>query len=135
VPALHILEGDSLLPWLRGPAPADWRQAAIREADDSIRTVADRLGVAPRDARLFMVFDGRFRMMRAAGRFRPMLFDLAQDPAALTGLGAAAAQQGTLAWLYGALRVCWPRATRRNTRASSSGSGTKRTSFRLLARC
>ena len=33
-----------------------------------------KLGVEPRDARLFMVFDGRYKLMHAEGGFRPDAF-------------------------------------------------------------
>jgi len=75
----HIVEGKSLLPWLRGDAPA-WRDYVISEYDYSVTPQCDKLGLQPRDARLFMVFDGRYKMMHAEGGFRPMLFDLQEDP-------------------------------------------------------
>jgi hypothetical protein len=49
--------------------------------------VAAQLGVAPRDARLFMVADTRWKYVHAPG-FRPMLFDLMNDPQELSDLGA-----------------------------------------------
>ena len=75
----HILEGRSLLPWLHGETP-DWRTYAISEFDYSSTPQAVKLGLAPKDARLFMVFDGRYKLMHAEGGFRPMLFDLQNDP-------------------------------------------------------
>ena len=75
----HILEGRSLLPWLHGETP-DWRTYAISEFDYGGRPDAAKLGLKPRDCRLFMVFDGRYKMMHAEGGFRPMLFDLETDP-------------------------------------------------------
>jgi len=39
-----------------------------------------KLGVSPRDARLFMVYDGRHKTMYAEGGMRPMLLDLREDP-------------------------------------------------------
>ncbi|MEM9581008.1 MAG: sulfatase/phosphatase domain-containing protein, partial [Pseudomonadota bacterium] len=79
VPA-HIVEGRSLMPWLQGDAPEDWRSYAISEYDYSATPMAVKLGLEPKDARLFMVFDGRFKLMHAEGGFRPMLFDLQSDP-------------------------------------------------------
>ena len=46
-----------------------------------------RLGVAPKDARLFMVCDDRWKFMHAEGGFPPMLFDLHNDPQELVDLG------------------------------------------------
>ena len=75
----HILEGRSLQPWIDGAAP-EWRDFAISEYDYSATPQCEKLGVAPRDARLFMVFDGRYKLIHAEGGFRPMLFDLERDP-------------------------------------------------------
>ncbi len=41
--------------------------------------VATRLGIEPRDARLFMVADKRWKYVHAVG-FRPMLYDLGDRP-------------------------------------------------------
>ena len=75
----HVLEGRSLLPWLHGEAP-NWRGFVVSEFDYSPTPQCARLGLAPRDARLFMVFDGRWKLTHAEGGFRPMLFDLRTDP-------------------------------------------------------
>ena len=48
----------------------------------------DVVGVSARDARLFMAFDGRRKLVHAEGGFRPMLFDLRDDPDELHDLGA-----------------------------------------------
>ncbi|QBY01006.1 phosphonate monoester hydrolase [Rhodophyticola sp. CCM32] len=75
----HIIEGRSLMPWLRGETPG-WRDVVISEYDYSVRPFADDLVSSTHDARLFMVFDGRWKMIHAEGGFRPMLFDLETDP-------------------------------------------------------
>lgn len=82
----HVLEGRSLLPFLRGEQP-EWREFAISEYDYSTAPMADELGVAPRDARLFMVADKRWKFMHAEGGFRPMLFDMDADPQEFRDLG------------------------------------------------
>jgi arylsulfatase A-like enzyme len=83
----HRLEGRSLLPLIRGgPLPA-WRDHVFSEYDYSTSQTAVRLGVKPRDARLFMVADKRWKYVHAIG-FRPMLFDLESDPNELVDLGA-----------------------------------------------
>jgi len=56
------------------------RDFAISEFDYSATPQCVKLGLEPKDARLFMIFDGRFKMMHAEGGFRPMLFDLETDP-------------------------------------------------------
>ena len=61
----HRLEGRSLLPFLRGEPPAAWRRYAISEYDYSMLPAAAKLGVEPRDARLFMVADKRWKFIHA----------------------------------------------------------------------
>ncbi|WP_204301711.1 hypothetical protein, partial [Stenotrophomonas maltophilia] len=46
------------------------------------------LGRAASECRLFMLFDGRFKYIHAPG-FRPMLFDLENDPNEFRDLGDA----------------------------------------------
>ena len=65
----HIVEGRSLMPWLQGETP-QWREYAISEYDYSATGQCVKLGLQPRDARLFMVFDGRYKLMHA-GRWVP----------------------------------------------------------------
>ena len=82
----HIVEGRSLLPFLHGEAPDDWREFAISEYDYSLTHAAAKLGTKPRDCRLFMVADKQWKLMHAEGGFRPMLFDLENDPNELDDL-------------------------------------------------
>jgi len=111
----HIIEGRSLLPWLRGETP-DWRRYAISEYDYSATPQCVKLGLEPRDARLFMVFDGRFKLIHAEGGFRPMLFDLESDPEEFHDLAKGTAHQAEIDRLYGCLanwgRRCAQRVTR-----------------------
>ena len=82
----HRLEGLSLLGLLRGEQPAHWRQYAISEYDYAFQQAAERLATAPSASRLFMVCDKNWKYMAAEG-FRPMLFDLQNDPDELVDLG------------------------------------------------
>ena len=84
----HIIEGKSLMPWLRGERPDTWRTYVISEYDYSVTPRCKALGVQPRDARMFMVFDGRWKLIHFEGGFRPMLFDLETDPDEFVDLGA-----------------------------------------------
>lgn len=86
VPA-HIVEGRSLLPFLRAEAPDTWRDFVVSEYDYSLLPVAQELGVEPCDARLFMVADKRWKFIHAEGGLPPMLFDRETDPAELSDLG------------------------------------------------
>ncbi|HEY1797232.1 MAG TPA: alkaline phosphatase family protein [Stellaceae bacterium] len=86
-PKPHVVEGRSLLPLLRGTAPADWRRAVFSEYDYAMLEARLTLNQPIRDCRLFMVFDGRWKLIHPTG-LRPMLFDLASDPGELHDLGA-----------------------------------------------
>ena len=90
-PAPNVIEGRSLLPLLRGEAPRDWppgwRRVAISEYDYSMLEARLTLKQPVADCRLYMVFDGRWKMIHATG-FRPLLFDLRDDPGELRDLGA-----------------------------------------------
>jgi arylsulfatase A-like enzyme len=78
-PPNHILEGRSLLPLLHGEQPADWRKTVFSEYDYSMQDVRLTLNQPIEQCRLFMVFDGRWKYIHASG-FRPMLYDLQNDP-------------------------------------------------------
>ena len=110
----HIIEGRSLLPWLRGETP-DWRDYVISEYDYSATPQCVRLGLEPRDARLFMVFDGRYKLMHAEGGFRPMLFDLETDPDEFHDLARAGSHQAEIDRLYGHLAQWGRRMSQRVT--------------------
>ncbi|MEO0487345.1 MAG: sulfatase-like hydrolase/transferase [Pseudomonadota bacterium] len=103
-PAPHILEGRSLMPWLRGETPEAWRQVAISEFDYSATPQGAKLsaerGLTPDQCRLFMVYDGRYKMMHAEGGLRPMLFDLETDPDEFHDLAKTPGHEAVLETLY-----------------------------------
>ena len=109
------LEGRSLMPLLHGEKPSDWRQYAISEYDYSITPMAGRLGLAPKDARLFMVADDRWKFMHAEGGFPPMLFDLQNDPMELRDLGRDPAYGTAVADCYDKLFEWARRCAQRTT--------------------
>ncbi|GIX13482.1 MAG: phosphonate monoester hydrolase [Paracoccaceae bacterium] len=111
----HIIEGRSLMPWIRGDTPADWRRFVISEYDYSATPHAAKLGVAPRDARLFMVFDGRHKLIHAEGGFRPMLFDLAEDPEEFHDLARGPGHEAEIDRLYDMLAAWGRRLSQRVT--------------------
>ena len=115
-PADHILEGRSLLPWLRGEVP-EWRDFVISEYDYSATPQCVKLGLEPRDARLFMVFDGRFKLMHAEGGFRPMLFDLHKDPDEFHDLAKGDAHADQIDRLYAMLAQWGRRMSQRVTKS------------------
>ena len=112
----HILEGRSLLPWLEGKTP-EWREFAICEYDYSATPQCVKLGLEPKDARLFMVFDGRYKLMHAEGGLRPMLFDLQSDPDEFNDLAKQPGHEDVLDALYDKLATWGRRLAQRVTRS------------------
>ena len=96
----HVLEGRSLVPVLRGAATG--REVVVSEYDYAYRLARQILGREIADCRLQMIFDGRWKMIHAAG-FRPMLFDLKEDPNEINDLGADPGQAEVIARLSAAL--------------------------------
>ena len=125
----HILEGRSLAPWLRGEMP-DWRSFAISEYDYSVTPMRAALGVTARDARLFMVFDGRHKLFHAEGGFRPMLFDLASDPDELHDLAKNSGHEAEIARLYDYLARWGRRMSQRVTKSDADIDGMRGRSAR-----
>ena len=125
----HIIEGRSLLPWLHGETP-DWRRYAISEYDFSATPQAVKLGLEPRDARLFMVFDGRYKLMHAEGGFRPMLFDLQEDPEEFHDLAKGNTHQDEIDRLYGYLAEWGRRMSQRVTKSDEEIKASRGRSMR-----
>ena len=112
----HVIEGRSLMPLIRGESPA-WREFVISEYDFSATPQCTKLGLEPRDARLFMVFDGRFKMVHAEGGFRPMLFDLEADPDEFHDLAKGDTHQREIERLYECLAKWGRRPAQRVTKS------------------
>jgi len=112
----HILEGRSLLPYLHNTT-SNPRDYVISEYDYSSTPQCVALGLEPRDARLFMVFDGRYKMIHAEGGFRPMLFDLEQDPNEFVDLAKGDDHQEQIDRLYDLLAQWGRRLSQRVTRS------------------
>jgi arylsulfatase A-like enzyme len=83
----HLVEGRSLLPLLRGGKVEPWRDAVYSELDYSFREARRILKRGPRDCRAIMVRTDRWKYVWWQD-FRPMLFDLVNDPKELRDLGA-----------------------------------------------
>ena len=114
----HIIEGRSLMPWIRGETPP-WRDFVISEYDYSATPQCVELGLKPRDARLFMVFDGRFKLIHAEGGFRPLLFDLANDPDEFRDLAKGDGHEAEIDRLYEYLARWGRRMSQRVTRSDA----------------
>lgn len=81
------VEGNSLLPLLRAPAPVqDWREFAISEIDYSDRGARYVLGLHHYECRATMVCNSHWKYVYYQG-FPHQLFDLEQDPDELNDLG------------------------------------------------
>jgi len=83
----HLVEGRSLLPLLRGGNTESWRDAVFSELDYSFREARLLLKRGPRDCRAMMVRTDRWKYVWWQD-FRPMLFDLVNDPRERRDLGA-----------------------------------------------
>jgi arylsulfatase A-like enzyme len=112
----HRLEGRTLLPLLRGERPTAWRPFTISEYDYGMMPASAKLGLKPRDARLFMIADKRWKLIHAIG-FRPMLFDRVNDPDELHDLGTDPAHAGECGRLLAALAQWGLRVSQRTTRS------------------
>ncbi len=112
----HRIEGRSLMPFLSGGKPDTWRSYAISEYDYSVLPVAIKLKIAPRDARLFMVANKKWKYIHAPG-FRPMLFDLINDPHEFEDLGADPKYASARNSLQDVLNLWGLRYSQRTTRS------------------
>ena len=110
----HIVEGRSLLPFLRGETPAEWRDYAVSEYDYSMTPMAKELDVSPEKARLFMIADKKWKFMHAPG-FRPMLFDLVADPQELRDVGGDPEFASIVAMMEARLQEWATRPSQRTT--------------------
>ncbi|MDO6478458.1 alkaline phosphatase family protein [Shimia thalassica] len=113
----HIIEGKSLQPILHGQVDS-LRDFAVSEYDYSMRNVRKRLGVSVQDAKLTMLFDGRWKYTFAEG-FRPMLFDLETHPDEFVDLGGDPAYADELTRLE-KLFFGWSRRTSQRTTRSDA---------------
>jgi len=85
-PQPHRLEGRALTPLLHGERPAEWRRYVVCESDYAMLPSRRALGIPVSQARLTMIATERWKYIHAEG-FRPMLYDLAEDPQELKDLG------------------------------------------------
>ncbi|UPH70852.1 sulfatase-like hydrolase/transferase [Abyssibius alkaniclasticus] len=115
----HILEGRSLLPWLEGRQPENWREFVVSEYDYGTSPMAEKLGLAPRDCRLFMLADARYTFIHAEGGFRTMLFDRQADPFEYFDRGDSADHAGIIALMQDRLAQWARRMSQRTTRSEA----------------
>jgi len=84
-PKWNWLEGQSLVPVLHKTAAID-RDCVVSECDYGVMDLAKQLGRTTDNARMTMLYDGRYKYVHCLG-FKPMLFDLQEDPQEFSDLG------------------------------------------------
>ena len=82
----HLIEGKSLTPLLHNTAPKI-RDFAVSEYDYATRDARQDVAIDQADARLTMIFDGRWKYTYVE-KMAPILFDLENDPDELRDLGS-----------------------------------------------
>jgi arylsulfatase A-like enzyme len=112
----HIMDGHSLIGTLDGTRKHDPRDYVISEYDYSFIEPRIALDMPSRDCWLRMVFDGRYKYIHAE-RYRPMLFDLQEDPNELIDLGDDSAHADVCARLHETLFE-WARKPRQRSTVS-----------------
>ena len=111
----HVIEGRSLLPYLHGQEPQEWRDYVVSEYDYSATPEAAALGLDPKQARLFMLADRKWKFIYADGGFRPLLFDLQNDPDEMVDMGRDPAQAEVVAMFLDRLSAWARRPSQRTT--------------------
>ena len=115
----HIVEGRSLLPFLHGRLPDDWREFAVSEYDFAVTPMRKKLGLSQRQSRLFMIADKRWKFMHCESGCKPMLFDLQNDPEELNDLGRADGHADIIDLMYRRLAQWARRMSQRVTRSDT----------------
>ena len=120
-PATHILEGRSLLPILHGKATDTGRDCVICEYDYSASPVATALKADVRAGVMFMIASRKWKLIHCEGGYRPILFDLENDPDELTDLGTSNAPEhlDAIEAMYDRLFTWTRRVSQRTTRSEA----------------
>ncbi len=128
----HVMEGQSLLPILHGQATETTRDYVICEYDYAPTPLVVRLNVPVTEAYMVMLATKEWKLIHFGGGFRPMLFDLKNDPQELVDLAEDPAHAATLDLMHGHLNAWFRRPSRRTTvsahdlevmRSSASNTG------------
>jgi len=126
----HIVEGQSLMPYLHGNTPETWRDYAVSEYDFSAAGAAAVLKLPPEEARLFMIVDHQWKFIHSEGGFRPLLFDLVNDPDELCDLGAGDDHGDVIELMYQRLGEWARRLSQRTTLTNNAVVGMRKGSNR-----
>ena len=114
----HVLEGQSLLPFLYGETVWD-RDRVICEYDYSSTPLADVLGLSAREAVMFMVADKRWKLIHCERGFRPILFDLKNNPDELVDLAEDPDHRDVIPQMYDKLHAWTRRIAQSTTRTEA----------------
>ena len=114
-PADHILEGRTLLPILYGQDAGTPREYAICENDYSMTMLAEKLGLEADEAQSYMVTTKRWKLTHFKGGYRPILWDLENDPDELVDLAESPDHQDVIAQMYDHLNAWAQRVSQRTT--------------------
>jgi len=114
----HILEGESLIPLLHGKKTDTGRDYVICEYDYSASPIADKLGMSPRDAVMFMVANKQWKLIHCEGFEQPILFDLENDPDELVDLSESPDHHNIIKQMYEKLFHWTRRNSQRTTRSN-----------------
>ena len=82
----HCLEGQSLIPILRGEKISKWKDSVFSEIDYSFNEARKILNLGASDARAYMIRNLKWKYIYYKG-FPPQLFDLENDPDEFEDLG------------------------------------------------
>jgi arylsulfatase A-like enzyme len=82
----HRLEGDSLMPLIKGESTKYWKEFVFSEIDYAFNEARKILNIGASDARAFMIRNSNWKYIYYKG-FEPQLFDLKNDPHEFNDLG------------------------------------------------
>ncbi|MFQ5623514.1 MAG: alkaline phosphatase family protein [Paracoccaceae bacterium] len=84
IPVPVAMNGASLLPFLAGRTPVDWRDSISIELDfgdpETPTAWQEEMGLTLREANLAILRENRFKLIHFNGGYPPLLFDLENDP-------------------------------------------------------
>lgn len=90
LPIPRSMDGSSLVPFLEGHKPPDWKDSAMMELDmsepDQITKVQETTGLASQQCNFSILREARFKLVHVNGGLPPLLFDLQTDPHELKNL-------------------------------------------------
>ena len=125
-PASHILEGHSLLGILHGQATEMPRKVVICENDYSLTLLPETLGLSTTEAYATMVANKRWKLTHFGGGYRPILWDLENDPDELVDLGESPDHPEIIAEMYSHLHAWAMRIAQRTTMSDEQIIGGRR---------